>query len=256
MITTDIELIRSLARKGKRLNKRKMDEYRKIIIEENPISTAEGSARVKIGNTEVVAGIKIDVGTPFPDRPKEGVMIVNTEFVPLASPEFESGPPGEEAIEVSRVVDRALRESKFIDFEKLCIREGELVYMIFIDIDVLDHDGNLIDAAGLAALKALMNTKLPEVQNDKIDRTKKPTKPLETKDKPVSVTVVKINEHLMVDPTFEENKAKDASLTVGVMQDGRICSMQKGGEQGLTEEEVYAMIDLAVQKAKELQALV
>src|SRR3990172_5444057 len=148
----DTAVIRKLAGSDKRIDHRKFNQYRDISVETNVITSAEGSARVRIGNTEVIAGIKIDVGTPFKDTPDEGVLMVAGEFVPLASEDFESGPPGEDAIELSRVVDRAIRESKCVDFEKLCIKEGEKVWMIYVDIDVIDDCGNLIDACSLAAL--------------------------------------------------------------------------------------------------------
>ncbi|MCK4348697.1 MAG: RNA-binding protein, partial [Thermoplasmatales archaeon] len=54
----------NLAKNGKRADERKFDEFRNIEIETGFISKAEGSARVKIGNTQVIAGIKMDIGDP------------------------------------------------------------------------------------------------------------------------------------------------------------------------------------------------
>lgn len=42
----------------------------------------------------------------------------------MASPAFESGRPPESAIELGRIVERGLRESKAIDTEALCIVAG------------------------------------------------------------------------------------------------------------------------------------
>src|SRR3989344_3006 len=90
-----------------RLDGRKLTEYRKPIeVEHNVVKTAEGSARVKIGETEVMVGIKLEVGEPYPDTPDEGTIIVGAELLPLSNPEFELGPPGIQAIELARVVDR------------------------------------------------------------------------------------------------------------------------------------------------------
>ncbi|MCD6088971.1 exosome complex protein Rrp42, partial [Candidatus Bathyarchaeota archaeon] len=152
--------IAQLLSSGKRLDGRGLLDYRPIQIETGIIEKAEGSARVRIGKTEVVAGVKIEIGEPFPDRPDEGVLTTNAEFVPLASPEFEAGPPTEDSVELARVVDRGIRESKAIDLKKLCIIPGKKVFIVFIDIYVLNHDGNLIDASALAALAALTNTKI------------------------------------------------------------------------------------------------
>jgi exosome complex component RRP42 len=71
--------------------------------------------------------------------------------------------PGFEAIELPRLVDRAIRESGMIDFEKLCIKEGELVWTVIIDVYPINDDGNMIDASNIAAVAALHNTFMPEI---------------------------------------------------------------------------------------------
>ena len=113
------EHINNSLKEDVRLDGRKKEEFRKIEIETGVIKTAEGSARVKCGNTEVIAGVKLDVGEPFPDIPDEGVLMVGAELLPLSNPEFESGPPSTESIEVARVIDRGIRESQAIDTKKL-----------------------------------------------------------------------------------------------------------------------------------------
>ena len=116
--------IKELLTNGKRTDGRGLTEYREIQIESGVIERAEGSARVRLGKTEVMVGIKIGTGTPFSDVPDKGVLTVNAELVPLAAPAFEPGPPGENAVELARVVDRGIRESKAINLEKLCLESG------------------------------------------------------------------------------------------------------------------------------------
>ena len=152
-----------LIEKGKRIDGRKIDQYRPIQIVPDYIKKAEGSALVRIGETLVLAGVKLEIGKPFSDTPNQGVLIVNAEFSPLAAPEFESGPPGEDAIELARVVDRGIRESKMIEVDKLVIKEGEQVWSVFVDVALLNHDGNLLDAASLAAVTALHHAKIPKI---------------------------------------------------------------------------------------------
>ena len=258
MIGLDVDLVKEIIRNGKRIDGRAFDKYRKITIEPDFVTSAEGSARVRLGDTEVVAGVKMDVGEPYPDSPDEGVLVVSAEFVPLASPEFESGPPGEDAIELARVVDRAIRESKAIDFKKLCITEGEKVWSVFVDIDILDNDGNLIDAAGLAAVTALLNTKIPDIVDEKPVHEKKGKKPLPMKGIPISTTFTKINGNIIVDPGYAESEATEARLTVGTIDsDGiKLCSLQKGGTIGFTLEELEKIFEMAEKKGSELRKLV
>jgi exosome complex component RRP42 len=249
--------IAQLIADGTRLDGRGLRDYRPIQIESGIISKAEGSARVRLGKTEVVVGIKIELGEPFSDRPNEGVLTTNAEFVPLASPEFEAGPPGEEAMELARVVDRGIRESKAIDLEKLCIVPGRKVFVVFVDVYVLNHDGNLIDASALASIAALMNTKIfkYELKNGEVE--KKPGfAPLSLKDIPVSVTFASINGKLVVDPWLDEEEVMDARLTMAFGKDGRMCAIQKGGTGTLSPQQIAEAASIAKEKTEELRKIV
>lgn len=251
------EYISSLIALDKREDGRKLLEYRKPIKIEYGISpkSAEGSARVIIGDTEVVAGVKMEIGEPFPDTPDEGALMVGAELLPLSSPDFESGPPSIDAIEIARVVDRGIRESKAIDLKKLCIKKGEKVWMVLIDIYPINDAGNLFDAAGLAALAALKDAKFPEYdeKEGKINYEKKTSKKIPLDEEPIACTVLKIKDKFIVDPSIEEEKSMDARLTVVSLENGDICAMQKGGDKTLNEKDALEMIDIAVEKAKELR---
>jgi len=241
--------------KGKRFDQRKPEDFRKIVLEKGIIEKAEGSCRVKLGETEVICGVKFDVGEPYPDSPDEGVLMVGAEFSPLASPKFEPGPPDEYAVELARVVDRGIRESKCIDFKKLCITPGEKVMMLFLDIHVINHDGNLMDASSLAAIGALTDAKVPayDKKNESLDKSK--MKPLKLNCKPIEITVAKLNSHLILDPSLREEEEVVARLTVASVND-KLCALQKGGSGSFTEEELLKAISMAVKKAKELRKLV
>ncbi|MEM1543555.1 MAG: exosome complex protein Rrp42 [Candidatus Bathyarchaeia archaeon] len=242
---------------GKRLDGRGLTDYRPIKIETGIIEKAEGSARVLMGRTEVVVGVKVELGEPFPDRPNEGVLTVNSEFVPLASPEFEAGPPSEESIELARVIDRGIRESQAIELEKLCLIPGKKVYVIFIDIYVLNHDGNLIDASALASLAALINTKIPVyvVENGEIKKTSE-YMPLPMRNYPIAITFANISDKLVIDPWLEEEEIMNARLTITFDKDGRICAIQKGGQGALTPQQIIEAAYIAREKAEELRMLV
>ena len=237
-----------------RLDGRKLTEYRKPVeVEYGVVKTAEGSARVKIGETEVMVGVKLDVGEPYPDTPDEGTIIVGAELLPMSNPDFELGPPGIQAIELARVVDRGIRESKALDFKKLCIEKGGKIWMVVIDICPINDAGNLFDVSSLAALAALKDTKYPEFDGEKVDYKTKTDKKLQLEKIPIAVTVIKIGDKFIVDPDTEEEKAVDARLTVSSIEDGTLCAMQKGGDFPLTMEDVDKMLDIGIEKAKELR---
>jgi exosome complex component RRP42 len=239
---------------GKRLDDRGVGDYREIKVEQGIIERAEGSARVLLGKTEVLVGIKIETGEPFPDTPNEGVQTVNAELVPLASAAFEPGPPDENSIELARIVDRGIRESKAIDTTKLVIEAGKKVFVIFIDVYVLNHDGNLIDASALAAVAALLNTKMPnyEIKDGEV-KIKTGYTPLPIKSRPITVTIGKINDKLIVDPWLEEEQIMDARISLAINDDGKICAVQKGCSGYFTQQEITEAIKIAQKKVAELR---
>jgi len=240
------DYIKTLLEKDTRIGERKPNEYRKPVKVEYGVSNkAEGSARAIIGDTEVIAGVKFKVGEPYPDNPEEGTLITSAELLPLSSPEFLPGPPKEKAIELARIVDRGIRESKMIDMKKLCIRKGELVWTVFLDIYTINDDGNLIDASALAALAALKSAVLPKLKDDQVvygefTKTKIPLNFV-----PVTSTIVKVANKLMVDPCTEEEESMGARLSVSVSEKGNVHAMQLGGIAGLTEKEVDEAISMA-----------
>jgi len=247
--------VESILAKGARIDGRKPLDFRKISIEYDVSANAEGSARVKVGDTEVLVGVKIALDKPYPDTPDEGGLMVNAELLPMSSPEFESGPPNIDSIELARIVDRGIRESKAIDTKKLCIKSGEKIWSVSIDVMSINNDGNLLDAAALGALAALKDAKFPEFDGEKVDYKHKSNKTLPLQKEPISITVYKIGKTFIVDPSTDEEKVYDSRLTIASIADGTICALQKGGDVPLTAEDIDAMVGIALDKAKEIRKL-
>jgi len=250
------ENVSHLASKGKRLDNRGLTDYRgPITVETGVAKSAEGSARVQIGDTVVMAGVKMSLEKPYNDSPNEGGIMINVELVPMSSPEYEPGPPTMKAVEIARVTDRGIREAKAIDFKKLCVKEGELVWFISVDIVSINDSGNLFDAASMAAIAALKDTTFRPF-NEKtgiVDYKGKTDQQLPILKEPLSVTVLKVNGSLMIDPLKAEEEACDSRLTIASDVKGTISAMQKGGDHTLTIDEVSTIVDIALEKAKFLR---
>jgi exosome complex component RRP42 len=250
------DFVRNLIADGKREDGRGFDQHRPLDIQVNYVSKAQGSARVKLGNTQVVAGVKIQLENPYPDTPNRGNFMTSAELNPMASPNFEPGPPRIEAIELARVTDRSLRESGVIDFEALAWKPGERVWAVFVDLEVLDYDGNLFDACSIAGLAAVLSAKLPAT-----DPKSKEVVYADGKDRPLpvradnatfSVTFAKFGDNILVDPHLHEELICDSRLTFGLDPKGSVRAMQKGGFGSWKAEEVKA----TRRKAAELGAKV
>lgn len=257
--------IRDYLSEDKRFDGRKADEFRNIQIELGVSKNAEGSAKVTLGETVVVAGVKIETAEPYTDHEEEGTLITTAELLPLSSPRFEPGPPSIESIELARIIDRGIRESGFIDFKKLCIKKGEKVFGILLDIFSLNDNGNLLDAAALAAIAALKSARMTKY-DEKEDRllygefTNKGL-PL-TEKTPLTITFHKIGSKIVVDPNREEEETSNGRVSLALFRNKNkkegvmITAAQKGNEATFSEKEMEHLLDLATEKFKELDELV
>ncbi|HIQ13204.1 MAG TPA: exosome complex protein Rrp42 [Thermoprotei archaeon] len=258
----NIEQAKNLLNKNLRKGDRGLLDYRDIKIETGTIKKAFGSATVNLGDTVVVAGVNFELGTPFIDTPNNAILLVEGEILPTASVEAEAGPPDEHEIEISRVIDRGIRESGMINFEKYVIIPGETVIKIFVDFNIINDDGNIIDAANLAAVAALATAEIPKVEyiREHIDEVNNinikeiPRESFKVEEIPIANTIGIFDGKVLVDPDAAEEEVVDTLITFTHLSTGEICSVQllKGG---LTYEEVFKTLDVAYQKNLELREI-
>jgi len=248
------QMVQLLA-KGKRIDERALDQPRPLKIETGLIQKANGSARVMLGNTQVIAGVKIATGTPFPDTPDKGLLVVNAEILPMASPYAEAGPPSEDAIELARVVDRGIRESEMVDLTKLCLIPGKSVITVFVDCNVMNVDGNLFDATSYAVVSALRTAKMKKyvVKDEKVE-VKDEWVPVPIETTPVSVTLARIGDKMIVDPYTEEEAAMDMRITITTDDEGNVCASQKGEASTITAAQVLEAVDTSLRVGSAIRA--
>ncbi|GKS67272.1 RNA-binding protein [Nitrosarchaeum sp.] len=247
--------ILELLEQGKRVDGRALDEPRNLVIEINAIPKANGSARVRLGDSEVICGVKIQPDRPFPDMGDKGIFICTAELLPLSHPTVETGPPGPDVIELARVVDRGIRESHMIDLTQLVIEKNKSVVGVFADSVVVDYDGNLFDTCAYAATAAILTSKTPkwEMKNDVPTLVEGEESDVPISTIPVSVTMGKIGNHIIVDPNGDEWSNMDARITITTDSNGNICALQKGGTDGFTFEEVIKCGDLSVKVGSKIR---
>jgi exosome complex component RRP42 len=249
------ESILHMLERGTREDGRELTDYRPLSITLDYAKKADGSALVKLGDTSVLAGVKIEEEEPFIDTPSQGNLVVNVELLPLAYETFEPGPPDENAIELSRVVDRSLRDSKAVDLNKLVIEVGKKVWTVWVDIYVLDYGGNVLDASTLAAVAALYNAKLPKVLNEngeiKIVKEEKGDR-VPIMFPVVTITAAKIGKYIVIDPDLEEEGISDAKISISYTPEGRIVGMQKTGQGSFTLQEILSIENIARSSSEKL----
>ena len=250
--------ILELLKEGKRIDGRALDEVRELTIDVGVVPKAEGSARARLGDTEVVAGVKVQPERPFPDTGDQGMLICTAEILPIAHNDVETGPPGPPVVELARVTDRGIRESKMLDMKQLVLEKNKSVIGIFCDNAVTDHDGNLFDACSYATTAAINSCKIPkyEMKDDapvKIENEfDKP--PISTL--PVSVTMAKIGDYIIVDPNFDEWSIMDARITITTNSDGNVVALQKGGQDGFTQDNLIKCAEISIRVGSKIRDII
>lgn len=250
------DYLEQLAKDGKRHDGRGFDEFREVRISTRYIQQAEGSARVHLGDTQVVVGIKMAMGTPYPDAPNDGTLTTSAELRPMATSDFEIGPPSQESIEVARVVDRGIRESKCIDFGALCIKPKEKIWMSYLDIHAVDYDGNLFDASSLGCIAALMTATVPGSKVTGIDGVAPMSDfAMPVKDVPIMTTAIKVGGQILFDPSAIEEKVGGPRLSISFDRAGNVRAMQKGLGGAFTADEVKDIVRRGGEHAQNLRQI-
>ena len=249
--------IKKLLKKGARIDGRGLMDYREFRITTSIVPKAEGSADVYLGDTKVIAGVKYDIGAPFGDNPEDGVCTVMSEFIPMAHPDFENGPPNEYSIQLARVVDRGIRHTNFIDLKKLCIIKGKSCYILFVDIYIADYLGNLVDASNVAAVAAIVSALLPvgipDEKGEKAVWDKPKFMQIPVIEFPIAISFGKLEEFIFIDPSIKEEMVMDGAISFAVDGKNNITSIQKFGNATWTLEELERCTKIAIEKANELR---
>ncbi|KJE88989.1 polymyositis/scleroderma autoantigen 1 [Capsaspora owczarzaki ATCC 30864] len=260
--------VQGAMKSGLRVDGRGVYDFRRIRIAYQP---ERGHVEVQLGRTRVMVQVSCELTKPFPDRPAEGAVQFNVELSPMASPAFEPGRPSEQAIELSRMVERVVKDSNAIDTTSLCVISGEAVWNIRVDLHALDHDGNLSDALCMAALAGLIHFRKPEVSMPSLSsgdesvagnliihdvREREPL-PLSVHHMPLCVTFAFLDdgEHMVVDPTFQEERVAEGYLIVAMNIHREVCAVHKHGSVLLDASQISRCTKIAAIKVAEMTEL-
>ncbi|TNM84789.1 exosome complex component RRP43 [Takifugu flavidus] len=255
-----LEYYRRFLKENCRPDGRELLEFRPTTLNIGSISTADGSALVKVGNTTIICGIKAELATPTVEAPGKGYIVPNVDLPPLCSSRFRPGPPGEPAQACSQFIADLIESSEIIQTDDLCVERGKLCWVLYCDLMCLDYDGNLRDACVIALLAALKNTQLPEAVIS--TETHSPVVDLEKRHglkvckHPVASSFCIFDEStLIVDPTDEEENLSTARITVVTEEGDRLCAVHKPGGMSLSGQKLQECINRATVRQKEIQKL-
>lgn len=173
---------------------------------------------------------------PSSDAPRDGQLIVSVEMTPLATPDYRPGKqPGITHVIQQRLTD-ILLSCGVLQPSELCIAEGQAVWVLYLDLYILNAAGSLLDTSLLAAVAALQDTRLPavhmtdegNVERDGLEdldaddpdaaaaaASEVKTVSLQLHGVPLSLTCgIYKQQQLVADPDHEEEALMAASITV------------------------------------------
>ncbi|XP_016057026.1 PREDICTED: exosome complex component RRP45 [Miniopterus natalensis] len=244
----------------KRLDGRQTYDYRNIKI---TFGTDYGCCIVELGKTRVLGQVSCELVSPKLNRATEGILFFNLELSQMAAPAFEPGRQSDLLVKLNRLLERCLRNSKCIDTESLCVVAGEKVWQIRVDLHLLNHDGNIIDAASIAAIVALCHFRRPDVsvQGEEVTlytAEERDPVPLSIHHMPICVSFAFFQQgtFLLVDPSEREERVMDGLLVIAVNKHREICTIQSSGGIMLLNEQVLRCSKIAGVKVAEITELI
>ena len=245
---------------GLRLDRRGADVFRDLTITFGP--DEYGVCEVRLGKTRVACRVSAELGRPYSDRPFEGVFTCTAEVSPMASTAFEVGRPSEDEVVMSRLLEKAIRRSRALDLESLCVAAGRRCWHVRADIQFLNHDGNLLDAACIAAVASLLNYRRNDVtvQGEDIlvhPITERVPVPLTMNHVPITITFWFFNggRISLMDCTQQEERHAEGAMTLTIMGN-ELGQLAKSGGVALEPEIVLTCLSLARSTSVTLHATI
>ncbi|KAH9884617.1 ribosomal protein S5 domain 2-type protein [Xylariomycetidae sp. FL2044] len=245
---------------GLRLDGRAFDQFRKLDLK---FGEQYGVADVSLGKTKILANVSAEVTAPYTDRPFDGIFTITTELSPMASPAFEVNRPTETEVLLSRLLEKTVRRSNALDTESLCLVAGQKCWSIRVDLHVLSHDGNLIDASCIAVVAALRHFRKPdtsiegEILTVYTPAEREPV-PLSWLHSPFCVTFNFYGENgeiVLLDTSLLEEQLRVSSCTISLNKHGEICQVAKLGGTPVEAVVLVQCASKAIDKVKEWSTL-
>lgn len=229
---------------GIRPDGRQLNEYRPLNIGIGSVTTADGSAVLKLGRTTVVCGVRAKLANPPVMKPSEGYLVINVTIPGVSKGVTKHASEG--AATLNQIIQEMVSNSRMFDPTSLIVEKEKLCWALFCDVIVCNNDGNALDACLLALVGALKNTQLPGVTVDEDSELPIVNSAIKqevvVREIPVCVSYAIFREsYAIVDPNAEEEKLSSGSTVVCTLEKGGMCYMSSvgGGVEGERKVEMF-----------------
>ncbi|RWS07030.1 exosome complex exonuclease RRP45-like protein [Dinothrombium tinctorium] len=246
-------ILKSIA-ENKRIDGRQRDEFREVDID---FGLEYGSCVVRLGNTKVISSVVWEIVEPRPTKPCEGLLQISVDLSPMSSPYYDVGKMNDKFVEILRIIEKSIRDSKCIDLESLCLIAREKVWSLKVEIIVLNDEGNLIECCSIAAIVSLSHCVRADVtvSEDKVtvhSFEEKHPLPLRIFHYPFCTTYALFNSSNVViaDPLELEELCCEGFLTVSANNFREITTLHISGKSRVSKEKILQCCNATIQRAK------
>ncbi|WKY02997.1 hypothetical protein Q1695_016359 [Nippostrongylus brasiliensis] len=243
-----------------RLDGRTLNDFRQVKL---VVGSECGTALCTMGETKVLCAVSATLTEPRATRPNKGFVTVDVDMSPMGNPANEHNRLGERGLELTKMLELVLRDSRCIDVESLCVRAHKEVWKLRVDVRILDDDGALLDCASVAAVAALYHFRRPNVTVEP-NRTlvhseyEQSPIPLNIYHMPICVSFgfTKCGKYVVLDPTDKESQCLYGCLVIACNKRREVCALHQSTNLILTTDTIEACVRRAMQRAVDLSELV
>ena len=215
---------------GKRVDGREIDELRETTMEADVLSEADGSAKVEVGNTKVIASVfgPQDLHPKHLIESDRAVIKMRYNMAPFSVDDRMSPGPNRRATEIGLVAKRALEPALEMEaFPKTGID---------ISMEIIESDGGTRAAGVTAASLALADAGMP------------------MKGLVSACASGVVDDTVVLDVVGKEDKEGNADIPIATINGGdEVTLLQMDGD--LTKDQVDECISLAREGCKELDEM-
>ncbi|KAJ3671768.1 hypothetical protein LUZ60_007847 [Juncus effusus] len=251
---------------------RPLGAARDTTVSLGPVSSADGSALVKIGETTMLAAIKLEVMSPSAESPDEGSIAVEFYMPPICSPLVRPGRPAELAPIISKQLSDVIMSSGMINLKELCLISGKSSWIAYLDVYCLNADGSLFDAALLSSIAAFTHLQIPLVsvndegkvftiptsqdRNPNLESVNNDKRKLSIQNTPFPLSFALHKSYILADPTAEEESVMETSVSIVLDGMGNLLSVFKPGGAGLGSSLIIKeCVGLTKRRMEELKSI-
>jgi exosome complex component RRP41 len=218
---------RKSSKKFERVDGRKADELRPIIIETGVIPNADGSAYIEMGRNKIIAGVygPREMHPKRLSKPNKGVLRVRYHMAPFSVDPRRSPAPSRRDTEIGMVMTDAIEPALFLE------RYPRSVIDVYVEI--IQADGGTRCASINAAAVALVDAGIP------------------MKDLVAACAAGKMDGNLVLDLGDYEDKKGEADVPVAYMPKlEEVTLLQMDGI--LSTKETEDVIEMAINGCKQI----